>query len=481
MHRIAKGLSISSAMLSLLLAIPADAQKAPPTAERPWPVAADRQLRSEITQSETARVTLDSAKQYTLPELIDIAERNNPETTIAWEHAKQSAANLGIARSALFPTVAAMASASYNQYSLFFGKFYHEDVGLFPATLNLSYTLLDFGARQGNIDLARADLLASNFSFNDTHRRIIFQVMQAYYRLLDAMGQEDAAQATLNDAQTLQEAAEARLTNGLATLPDVLETRAASAQARYELASVQSLEQVARGVLATILGVAPSSSFHIQQIANLSPAQAIEEPVQTAIERALLQRPDLLAQAEHLRAAAAQVKEARSAYYPALSFSGNWGHSNGFGAQDFGPTVRSSIYPYQAQFKLSWDVFDGGARRNDLARAESSRREAQSQLANLRDQVEDEVWSSYYDVKAAQAQEDAAEALFQAADQSYQAATQAYQLGVRTLIDVLNAQRDLARARTAQVTARTELLTRLADFASRVGDLLQGAPAPGKP
>ena len=482
MTRVPKRMRIGAlSLLFLLLVIPVYGQKAPPTPEKAWPVPADSQLRAEIAQSGAARETLDPAKLYTLAELIDIAERNNPETRIAWERAKQSASSLGIARSALFPTVAALASASYNQYSLFFGKFYHEDVALFPATLNLSYTLLDFGSRRADIDLAKANLLASDFSFNDTHRRIIFQVMQAYYRLLDAQGQEDAAQATLNDAQTLQQAAEARLANGLATLPDVLESRAETAQADYELASIQNLEQTARGVLATILSVSPAAQFHVQQISELNMPQTLEEPVQTAIDRALVQRPDLLAQAARLRATEADVKQARSAYYPVLSLSGDWGHSNAFGEQDFGPTVPSSIYPYQAEFKLRWDVFDGGARRNELARAESSQREAQAQLISLRDQIEDEVWNSYLSVKTAEQQQQAAVALFQAADQSYAAATQAYQLGVRTLIDVLSAQRDLARARTAQVAAQTELLTDLAEFASRVGDLLQAAPAPAKP
>ncbi len=42
-------------------------------------------------------------------------------------------------------------------------------------------------------------------------RKIIFQVMQAYYRLLDSKGQEDAAEANLKNAQTVQQAAEARL------------------------------------------------------------------------------------------------------------------------------------------------------------------------------------------------------------------------------------------------------------------------------
>jgi len=47
---------------------------------------------------------------------------------------------------------------------------------------------------------------------------------------LNSVGQLGAAQASLTNAQTVQLAAEDRLTNGLATLPDVLEARSATAQ-----------------------------------------------------------------------------------------------------------------------------------------------------------------------------------------------------------------------------------------------------------
>ena len=222
----------------------------------------DPRFQSELARvPAAARPALDPDHSYTLPELVDLAERTNPETRVAWEQAKQKAAAAGVARSALFPTVAALASASINQYSLFVTRFYHEDLATFPAALNLSYTIFDFGTRGAKIDQAKAELLAADFSFNDTHRKIVFQVTETYYRLLDAMSQEDAAQATLTDAQTVQQAVEARLANGLATLPDVLEARAATAQAQYELASVQGLEEIARGALATILGVSPAACF----------------------------------------------------------------------------------------------------------------------------------------------------------------------------------------------------------------------------
>jgi len=455
--------------------LPFYGQKAPPSPDKAWPVSTDPRFKAETPKISTPSPTLDSSQVYTLAELVDVAERTNPDTRVVWERAKAKAAAVGIANSALFPTIAAMASASINQYSLFFGKFYHEDTTLFPATLNLSYTVLDFGARGARIDAAKANLLAADFAFNDTHRRIIFNVAEAYYQLLEAQGQEDAAQATLKDAQTVQDAIEAKLTNGFATLPDTLEARAATAQARYELASIRGLEESARGALATAMGVSPAVTFRIEDVTKVPIAESIEDPVQTVMERALAQRPDLLAQVAQLRATEGEVQRARSANYPTLSFSGYWGHTNGLGQQRFDVPARSAIYPYQAQLSLSWTIFDGGARHNEIARTESERRAAQSQLVSSRNEIENEIWASYTNLKTAQEQQEAADALLQAADQSYAAAMRSFQAGVRTFIDVTTAQRDLARARAAQVIARVHLLSTAADLAFRTADPIPGA------
>ena len=97
-------------------------------------------------------------------------------------------------------------------------------------------------------------MLAANFDFNDVHRKLIFQVQQAYYRLLNASAQDTAARASLANAEAVQQAAEERLTNGLATLPDVLEARSATAQSQYDLQAVLGAEEIASGDLATALG-----------------------------------------------------------------------------------------------------------------------------------------------------------------------------------------------------------------------------------
>jgi len=451
-------------------------QQAPPSPDKAWPVPPPSGEQTEGIQISKVRPTLDPDRIYALSDLVDIAEQSNPETRILWERAKQKAAAAGIARSALFPTVAAMASASVNQYSLFFGKFYHEDTALFPAIVNLSYTIFDHGARRAKIEQAQANLLAADFSFNDMHRQIIFRVTEGYYRLLDAMGQEDAARATVTDAQTVQQAVEARLANGLATLPDVLEARAATAQAQYELASIRGLEAISLGALATVLGASPTGRFHIEDVSGAPLRAATEESIETVVERAIGQRPDLRAQMVLTRSTDAEIKKARAAFYPEISFSGDWGHSNGFGEQkNFGSSAASAIYPYQAQIKISWNVFDGSARRNALALARSQSREAQAEVTLSRNEIENEVWQSYTNLQTAKQQQEAANTLLEAAQQSYAAATESFQAGVRSFIDVTTAQRSLARARTAQATARVQWLASFADLAFRAGDPIRAA------
>lgn len=466
---------ITLGLLSLSRPGVAPAQQAPPTPDRPWIVSSAPPLQRDISAAISAQPALNATHPYSLAELIDFAEQHDPETQVSWELAKKSAAQLGVARSALYPTLAAVASASASQYLLFTGRFYREDVDLFPAALSLSYTVIDFGARSASIDLAKANLLSANFGFNDTHRKIIFEVSQAYYQLLDAMGQEQAAEATLQDASTLQQAVEDRLAHGLATLPDALEARAASAQAQYELTSVQGQEQIARGVLATILSVDPTRPFRIQDVSAEATAQALNEPVQSVIQRALSHRPDLMALAEQVQVGEAQVKQARSAYFPAISLQAQAGRSYNLGQQIDDPTVNTYSSPYQVQVQFRWTLFDGEAHHNELLHAEADRRRARAQLASLVAQIQREVWISYANLQTSQQQLQAANALLQASLTAYSAASEAYRDGVRTFVDVTSAQRDLARARSAQIGARTQVLTDAADLAFRAGNLAQAS------
>jgi len=456
------------------------AQNASPSPDHAWYPPAAQPIENDAKRILSPAFSIDPIKIYPLAELIDLAETHNPETRVAWERARAQLAALGIARSELYPALAAIALTQADRSELLFQeRFLRQTVLTYQAALDLYYTVFDFGARAGRIEAARAEALAANFAFNDTHRRVIYQVEQAYYRLQNATGQEEAARASLANALAVQQAAEDRLKHGLATLPDVLEARSATAQALYDVEVVLGAEAIARGDLATALAVSPTTVIQVLSVYQAPLADSIAETVDEAISRALQQRPDLMQQFAEVRSANAEVEQARALFYPTLTFRATPIAQSLYGWQQTSPWAHTADLTGQMYLNLSWTVFDGGSRRNTLERAEANVRAAKAQASVTRDRIANEIWAAYSNLKTAFGQRRAAIAFLDSANQSYAAALESYNYGVRNLLDVTSAQRVLAQARATDVTARTQVLTALADLAFAAGDQIQpGAKLP---
>src|SRR6266403_1064267 len=462
------------AFVDLMLASSVLGQTVPASPEHPWHGSAEFSMKEDTGRVGDSRFAVDQSKTYSLPELIDLAEAHNPATRAAWERARSQAAALGLTRSELYPTLAAAAISQTESVRAFFGnRFNGQTIQSFQLALDLNYTVFDFGARSGRIDAARARLLSANFAFNDTHRSVIDQVEQAYYRLLNSIGQEDYAQANLANARAVEQAAQERLSYGLATLPDVLEARSATAQAEYDLQSALGAEEIARGDLATAVGTSASVAIRVQPLDQLPTPDSISETVEETINRAFAQRPDLMQQAAEIRTANARLKEARAAYDPTLDVNVSPAIPSLYGIQRPFDWSHPADLTGSVSFNLKWTVFDGGARKNRAAQAQADIHAAEAQTSLKKKQIADEVWTAYANLNTAFRQHKAAIALLEAASQSYNAALESYKYGLRNFLDVTAAQRSLAQARSADVFARTQVLTGLADMAFATGDSIQ--------
>jgi outer membrane protein TolC len=452
------------------------AQSPPLTPDRPWHSSDERQVIKEGQRLPPPPIRIEPARIYSLAELIDVAESFNPETRVAWESARVQAAALGIARSDLFPTVAAVALAGATRIETPFGdQFFRQTIASFQLSLDLNYTIFDFGARRGRINAESARLLASNFEFNDVHRQLIYDVSLSYYRLLNAAGQEEAAGASLVNAQTVQQAAEERLRHGLATLPDVLEARSATAQAQYDLQAVLGAEAIARGDLATALGASAMTRIRVRPLSEVPTPDSVADTVEQAILRALEYRPDLQERVAEIRLAKAERQEARAVFYPTLGLTASPTAQSAYFQQQTLPWAHTTSLTGSLALSLNWTVFDGGARRSRLEQSEAQIRAAEAQVRATRDRIEDQVWTAYTNLNTAFRQREAATALLTAAAESYSAALESYNYGVRNLLDVTNAQKVLAQARSTDILARTQVLAALADLAFRTGDAIQPA------
>ncbi len=458
----------------LMAAIPVFAQSPPASPNRPWHNSDEWEITNYGKRVRQLAFPIEPDKAYSLAELIDLAEAHNPETRVAWENARAQAAALGIARSELYPTLSAVVLSGVDRAEIPLGtQFYRFTIPSDEVSLDLNYTILDFGARRGRIAAESARVLATNFVFNDVHRKLIFQVQEAYYRLLNASAQDTAARASLANAEAVQQAAEDRLRNGLATLPDVLEARSATAQSQYDLQAVLGAEQIARGDLAAALGAPAATMIRVEPLSEVPTPESIGETVKQVIFRALDQRPDLQAQVADIRLGEAQRQEARAAFYPSLNFKANASAQSLYFQQQTLPWGHTADLTGGMALSLNWTVFDGGARRSRLMQAEAEIRRAKSQVNASRDSIEDEVWTAYANLNTAFRQREAATALLNSATESYTASLESYNYGVRNELDVTAAQKLLAQARSADILARTQVLATLADLAFHSGDSIQ--------
>jgi len=459
-----------------LLSIGAWGQKAPAAPNAPW-LPDNRTLERHTTVVASREATIDAEHIYSLGELIDIAESNSPTTQAAWNQAKANAASVGIAKSELYPTIIATVSGTtYLNPELFGPTFVLQDWAIFDVDLHLTYTLVDFGARHTEITAAQARLVAANLSFNNEHLMLIRQVSQAYFNLLKARGLREAAEVSLNDAKTTETAAEDRRENGLATVPEVLEAKAATAKAAYDLQSAIGAEQVEIGNLAKAITANPVKPLKVEPLDQLRIPEKLDQSVEDAINTAFKDRPDLRADQARVSAAQAEVKHAHTAYYPKLSFDGSKGWIRGFGEQYDSPGTYAKTYTYGATLGLKWTVFDGLRREKSISKAKAEEKEATEEVRDLQDEVTNQVWNDYTNAATALEQRKAAAALLTASSESYSAALESYKDGVRNFLDVLAAEDALAQARAIDVTARTQVLQTFSDLDFRTGFLLTNHP-----
>jgi outer membrane protein len=427
-------------------------------------------------------VTLDATHSYSLAELIDIAEHNNPRTRIVWERAKQKADELGIARSAYFPVLVGVAAFGDQRIIDPFPKplaprgYVMVEIPAVVPEVTLDYLIFDFGKREAKVDAATAEKLAAGANFIQANQEVAFRVASSYYKLLTAQERLQAAQETLKTAQTTQDAAETQLKNGRSTLPDVLNARAETSQAVFDMESADGDEKIARVALTEVIGVEPSPNITIDAQKSAPLPESLPMSIDALIDRAIADRPDLMAQAAEIRAADDAIRAAKAEYKPKIVLSGTAAQTSIWPTADYGQLGNASQPTWSATLGVEWRIFDGGARKGEVAIAESRRREAQDEMTEKRDQATREVWTAYIAFRTALRKEQAAVALLDSANSSYSASLDAYKYGVKNLIDVVTAARQLAQARLSSVSARSQLFLEAVDLEFVTGNLLRTQP-----
>lgn len=395
-----------------------------------------------------------------LADVVDLALCNNPQTREAWASARVQAGLVGVAQAPYLPSINGTLGSNRVRTDIEDQRATRRTVS--TASLNASWLLFDFGAREANLENARELLTAAISTQDSTAQTVFLAALQAYFQVHALTAALEAAELSEKAARESLAAADARYRAGSATPADRLQAQTALSQATLTRIRVAGDLQAARGTLANAIGLDAHRPLQLRPLGPIGTPPDFDRNVEALIAEARQRRPDLAAAEAQLRAARANVEANRAAHLPSISLTATpgWQESGGLTTQSTGIGIAINI-----------PLFSGFAQNYRVRTAEAQADLKAAQRDRLQLQVALDVWRSYQGLQTATQSMRTTSDLLASAEQSERVALGRYRAGVGNILDLLAAQTALASARQQRVQSVYDWNVARATLAQSVGAL----------
>jgi outer membrane protein, multidrug efflux system len=385
-----------------------------------------------------------------LPSLIASAQAASPTLSAAAARIEGARAAQVAAGSALQPQLDAAASASRARLTPGVPVAETASIGVQAA-----WEIDLFGARTAARDAATRRLEAAQAQWHATRVALAAEVGTSYValRACEAQLEQTAADAE-SRAQTARLSERSAGAGMLAPASAAL-TRASAAQGRAQVVQQRAACETLVKSLVTLTAL--EEPVMRQRLAAASRVQPQPAAVRVASVPAVLlqQRPDLVASARQLQAAAADRDAAAADRWPKVSLAGNVG----FARVESGGATQDGVTWSIGPLAVTLPLLDGGRRAAQVGAARAAYEDAAVQLqAALRVAVR-EVEEALVSIDSAAAREADVGVATDGFEASLRAAEARWRAGVGSLFELEDARRSALAARGALVELRRERAT----------------------
>lgn len=336
----------------------------------------------------------------------------------------------------------------------------------FDARVRFTQRIFDL-ARLRELDASRHAVDAARLRADATAQQMAGAAALAYVESQRTQQAVTAALANHALSQNLLQLARDQQSAGLATGVDVVRAQTVHARNTLLLRQARSSASEADTRLHRALGLGMSVALELTD-----PLQNDAMPVPAlpaAIDTALHKRPELQALEQVVTQRDTERKAANAASYPALSVGGDIGPS--------GVTPAHNDYrTYSFGVQLTMPLMEGGAITAREDAAASRMRQAELQLRDTMQQVEEDVRLAVIAIETSADQIATAEISLTLAERLLDQARDRFRNGVADNLEVVDAQATLASARSARIDALAAHQMAFINYEMAVGRLEYGQP-----
>lgn len=286
------------------------------------------------------------------------------------------------------------------------------------------------------------------------HQQIGNRAREAYYALARARGGMTVAQKAVEQSEAHLRQVEILVEAGAAAPVERLRLQAQVAQARLQVANAQAGVALSEHALRSLMHDESNGHIAIGEDFSVPPPE-VEGDLSALTDRALRQRPEMLALEALVEARERALRVDLGRRYPQLLVQANVDVAN--------PNQR--IIPQRERFDTTWDLsvilrwspneFGQARQRVEQARAELL--QVRADIDALRDGIRLEVAQHAAQLEAARVAYEASVVALRAAHEAYRVRRSQLEAGAAVTSDVIDADADLTRARLGVVDAAIQL------------------------
>lgn len=446
------------------------------------PFSAAKSVKSIESYSNISCQKSDLSKSFGLVETVNFALCNNPDTQASWVDALYQAERVGSAKAAYLPSIDASGSLSASRQN-------SKSSDSKNASINLSYLIYDFGARDANLQNANLLLNAANMTQNAKIQSLFLSVVQSYYALFGAKASLEALIESQKLAKESYDAALARYQVGAATPADKLQAFTAYSQSTLNRVRAEGALKIAEGSLANTLGLNANTQLNLTPpqnniifaeglgvdnsqdkpsraalpIGTMATMAIFEKNIQAMIDEAKKSRPDLAAAKARIDAAKADVDAAKASGKPTFILSSALGYSE--------PSQSDTTKSSSIGVSVNIPIFTGFDTTYKIRAAQRQEKLRELESLKLEKQVALEAYKAYNNLQTETNAVKAGKDLLNGAEQSMKTASGRYKAGVGNIIDLLTAQNALASAKQQLIEAFYNWYIAKATLAQSMGKL----------
>lgn len=402
----------------------------------------------------------------TLDSLEAIALENSYDLAATARRIKIAQAQLQNARAGYFPNIGVSAGWTKQQNSGLTGRIdgKAETVSFFDAGITASWEVDVFGKIYSQAKEQKANIKLSRAEYAGAILSVTANVAASYFQL--RVWQEELIVANEHAVRQgkVMKIAEARFEAGIASMLDVAQARGVYYSTRASVPVLENSISTAINSLAVLLGVYPESisdmlltgvklPSYMQMVATGYPADILNR------------RPDIAQARMQIEANAAALGVAKKAYLPSLVIDGSVGTS----AHSAGDLFGKQSFTYSVAPRLSWTIFEGGARnaQSRIAR-ENMRISVDNYNAAVMTAVE-EVQTAITSYHNSLRHIEAIEKVIEQSDEAYRLSLDLYKRGLTPFNNVVTAQMDMLENRNTHIIAHGQALTDVVNLCKALG------------